>query len=130
MSVGAAARSLAIDALVRVEAGAYSNLILGDLLDRSGLSRRDRALVTDLVYGTLRAQGRVDHLLARVSNRPLERLDPPVRAALRTGAYQLLGGVAPHAATSATVGALGGTAARARPFVNAVLRKTAALGPP
>ncbi len=130
MSDGTESRAVAVDALVRVEDGAYSNLVLPGLLSRSGLSHRDRAFATDLVYGTLRAQGRVDHLLDLVSKRPLADLDAPVRAALRAGTYQLVNGVAPHAAVSATVGALLGEAARARPYVNAVLRKVSGLGPP
>lgn len=127
---GSASRAVAVDVLVRVEAGAYSNLVLPGVLAASGLPGRDRAFVTDLVYGTLRAQGGLDHLLGPLSNRPLDGLDPIARAALRMGAYQLVNGVAPHAAVSATVGALVGPAARARPFVNAVLRKLAGTGPP
>jgi 16S rRNA (cytosine967-C5)-methyltransferase len=125
---------VAIEALVRVEGGAYSNLVLPGLLRASGLDSRDRALVTDLVYGTLRQQGQADYLLAMTSHRPLPELDPPVRAALRLGAYQLLAGTAPHAAVSATVGALAGwstpmSARRAASYANAVLRRVAALGP-
>jgi len=119
---------------VRVEAGGYSNLVLPGLLRNSGLDGRDRALVTDLVYGTLRQQGRADHLLATASHRPLPELDPPVRAALRLGTYQLITGVAPHAAVGATVGALSGwpspaSVRRAASYANAVLRRVAALGP-
>ena len=119
---------------MRVEAGGYSNLVLPGLLRTSGLDGRDRALVTDLVYGTLRQQGRADHLLALVSHRPLPELDPPVRAALRLGVHQLLSGTAPHAAVNATVGALAGWSSpasvrRAAPYANAVLRRVAVLGP-
>jgi 16S rRNA (cytosine967-C5)-methyltransferase len=126
---------VAIEALVRVDAGAYSNLVLPGLLRASALDGRDRALVTDLVYGTLRHRGQVDHLLASASHRPLPELDAPVRAALRLGVYQLLSGVAPHAAVGATVGALAGwsspaTVRRAAPYANAVLRRVGALGPP
>jgi 16S rRNA (cytosine967-C5)-methyltransferase len=131
---GTTARAVAIEALVRVESGGYSNLVLPGLLRASELDSRDRALVTDLVYGTLRQQGQADHLLARVSHRPLSELDPPVRAALRLGAYQLINGTAPHAAVSATVGALTGwstpaSVRRAAPYANAVLRRVAGLGP-
>ena len=127
-------RALALEALARVESGGYSNLVLPALLRDSGLDGRDRALATDLVYGTLRRQGQADFLLERVSHRALPELDPPVRAALRLGAYQLLAGVAAHAAVGATVGALSAPpsppAARwAAPFVNAVLRRVADLGP-
>lgn len=127
---GTVARALAVEALIRVEAGAYSNLVLPGLLRSSGLDPRDRALVTDLVYGALRQQGRTDYLVSLVSDRPLPALDPPVRAALRLGAYQLLAGIPAHAAVGATVGALSGRPARAGGFVNAVLRRVAELGPP
>jgi 16S rRNA (cytosine967-C5)-methyltransferase len=60
----------------------------------------------------------------------VRRLDPPVRAALRLGAYQLLAGVPKHAAVSATVDALGARSPRARGFTNGVLRAMGASGPP
>jgi 16S rRNA (cytosine967-C5)-methyltransferase len=120
-------RGLAVDVLVRVEHGGYSNLVLAAMLRRASLDGRDRAFATDLVYGTVRWQRALDHLLARVVNRPLSRLDPPVRAALRLGAYQLLQGVPDHAAVSETVAAAPG---RARPLVNAALRRLGELGPP
>lgn len=131
---GIAARLLAVQALVRIEGGGYSNLVLPGLLRTSGLDSRDRALVTDLVYGTLRQQGRADYLLDSASHRPLPKLDPPVRAALRLGAYQLISGTAPHAAVNATVGALAAwstqaSVRRAAPYANAVLRRVAGLGP-
>jgi 16S rRNA (cytosine967-C5)-methyltransferase len=120
-------RAVARDVLLRVEDGAYSNLVLPEALRRTGLSDRDRAFVTDLVYGTLRARRRLDHRLATHLRRRLDDLDPPVRAALRLGAYQLEAGVAPHAAVGETVAV---TPARARGFVNGVLRSLAASGPP
>jgi 16S rRNA (cytosine967-C5)-methyltransferase len=118
---------LARDALVRVEAGAYSHVLVPELLRDSDLSARDRAFVTDLVYGTLRARRRLDALLEPHGRRPLEQLDPPVRAALRLGAYQLAEGVAVHAAVGETVEA---APERARGYVNAVLRAVAGTGPP
>jgi 16S rRNA (cytosine967-C5)-methyltransferase len=130
---GVAARSLAIDALVRVESGGYSNLVLPGLLRSSGLDGRDRAFVTELVYDTLRSQGRADFLLRDASRRPVPELDAPVRAALRLGVAQLLSGTPPHAAVGETVGALGRwkspSAAGATSYANAVLRKVAALAP-
>lgn len=121
------ARGVARDVLVRVEDGAYANLTLPEALRRTGLDSRDRAFATDLVYGTLRARRRVDALLAPQGRRPIADLDPPVRAALRLGAYQLLAGVAPHAAVGETVAV---TPPRARGYVNGVLRAVSALGPP
>ena len=121
------ARKMACDALVRIEDGAYSHVVLPTMLRGSSLSPRDRAFVTDLVYGTVRWQRRLDALLAPHGRRSIRRLDPPVRAALRIGAHQLVHGVPAHAAVSATVDA---APSRARGYVNAVLRALSTTGPP
>jgi 16S rRNA (cytosine967-C5)-methyltransferase len=121
------ARRVAVDALVRVEDGAFAHILVPSMLGRSRLTVRDRAFVTELVYGTVRMQRAVDHQLARYSSRPLPTLDPAVRAVLRLGAYQLLVGVPAHAAVGETVAALPGGA---RGYANAVLRALARAGPP
>lgn len=113
------ARGVALDALVRIEDGAFSHILVPELLQRSGLSGRDRASVTAFVYGAVRMQRVLDDALDRVSKRPLDELDPEVRAALRLGAFQLFDGVAPHAAVGETVEV---APERARGFVNGVLR--------
>jgi 16S rRNA (cytosine967-C5)-methyltransferase len=120
-------RRLALEALLRIEDGAYAHILLPPLLRKSSLEPRDRALVTDLVYGTVRMQRALDHLLSSVATRPIDGLDPPVRAALRMGAYQLLAGIPPHAAVSETVDVV---PTRARGFVNGVLRGLTRAGPP
>lgn len=123
---GVAVRRCAIAALVRVDVdGAYANLALPAVLRGSGLAdRRDRALVTELVYGTTRRRRACDWLVDRFVSR---ELDADVRAALRLGAYQLqFTDIPPHAAVSATVGAAPG---RARGLVNAVLRRVADAAP-
>lgn len=85
------ARRVALDALVAVEGqGAYAPQALGGRLERSGLSPRDRRLATELVYGVTRWRGRIDYSLHLYSKRPLERLTPCVRNALRLAAYQAL----------------------------------------
>jgi 16S rRNA (cytosine967-C5)-methyltransferase len=124
------ARVVALDALVRVEDGAYAHVVLPAMLAQSSLSDRDRAFATDLVYGTVRSQRRLDDLLGHVVKRPLHRLDPPVRAALRLGAYQLLHDTPPHAAVASTVDAVGARSPRARGFVNANLRGLTRLAKP
>lgn len=114
------ARRVALDALVRVDEGAYANLVVPPMLDRSGLAERDRHLVTELVYGTTRMRRAVDWLVDGHLSRDVE---PVVRAALRMGAYQLAFLETPaHAAVGETVAA---TPKRARSIVNAVLRKVA-----
>jgi 16S rRNA (cytosine967-C5)-methyltransferase len=118
-------RDLALDALARVDQGAWANLVLPRLLASSGLAVGDRAAVTDLVYGSLRMRGAVDHALRPLSRQPLERLEPAVLRGLRLGAYELLfAGTAPHAALNEVVGAVrrSGTAGQGG-YVNAVLRQ-------
>ena len=128
-------RRLAFDVLRAVdERDAYANLVLPALLrqaeteDGGGFDRRDAALATELVYGTLRRQGTYDAVIAACVDRPLREVDPPVLDILSLGTHQLLGTrIPPHAAVSATVelarGVLGDGRGR---FVNAVLRKIAA----
>ncbi|MFL6128263.1 MAG: RsmB/NOP family class I SAM-dependent RNA methyltransferase [Mycobacteriales bacterium] len=118
------ARRAAYDLLRAVEErDAYANLTLPGLLRERGLTGRDAAFATELGYGTLRATGTLDAILARCADRPLDAVDPPARAALRLGAYQILRTrVAPHAAVSATVDL---APRRAAGFVNAVLRRVA-----
>src|SRR4051794_34316520 len=83
-----AARRLAVEALVRIDEGAFANLVLPPLLERSGVDRRERDFVTELVYGTTRMRRACDFVLDPfVGDRAL---DPDVRAALRVGAYQLV----------------------------------------
>ncbi|QXC61894.1 hypothetical protein KSP35_03425 [Aquihabitans sp. G128] len=115
------ARKVAVEALLRIEAdGAYANLVLPKLLERSGLADRDRAFATQLVYGTTRHRRACDWFVDRYA---LGDLDPAVRASLRLGTYQLrMLGTPPHAAVSATVDTV---PRKARGLVNAVLRKVA-----
>ena len=59
-------------------------------LERSGFERRDRDLVTELVYGVLRRRGTVDYVLAQFSRLPLRKLQPHILEIMRLAAYQLL----------------------------------------
>lgn len=100
------------------EEGAYANLVLGHLLERTALSERDRGFVTELVYGVTRMRRACDFLVDRFV---LRDLDVATRNLLRLGAYQLhFLGTPPHAAVSATVAVAPG---RTRGLVNAVLRR-------
>lgn len=118
---GAPARALAHQALVRIETqGAYANLVLPALLDRSGLSSADRRLVTELVYGSTRMRRACDHL---IDPWLLREVEPEIRCALRLGTYQLaFADIARHAAVATTVEAVRGPG---RKLVNAVLRRVA-----
>jgi len=110
--------------LLRIdEEGAYANLVLPPMLQRSKLSGRDRGFVTELVYGTVRMRRACDWLVDRFVTRPL---DPRTRNLLRMGAYQLHYLGTPVYAVVSTSVELGG---RARRLVEAVLRRVAASDP-
>jgi 16S rRNA (cytosine967-C5)-methyltransferase len=114
------ARRLAIKALVEIDQSGGANTVVPGLLQHSRLPARDRAFTTELVYGTVRMRRACDWLIERRVHR---RVDPPVRAALRLGAYQMAFLDTPaHAAVSATVAEVMGPG---RGFVNAVLRRIA-----
>lgn len=105
---------------MRVEKGAFANLALPSMLEASGLDRRDRSLVTELVYGATRMRRACDWLVDLHLRSPV---DPLVRQVLRLGAYQLeFSSIPPHAAVSATVAE---APRAARGLVNAVLRRVA-----
>jgi 16S rRNA (cytosine967-C5)-methyltransferase len=121
-------REVAFRLLRAVDAdGAYANLALPPLLARARLTGRDAALATELGYGTVRAAGTLDEILAACTDRPLADVQPAVRDLLRLGAYQALRTRVPaHAAVASTVDLARATRnGRAAGFVNAVLRKVA-----
>ena len=123
------ARTIAFAVLRRVEeGGAYASRALDAALAEAGaLDPRERALATELVYGTLRRSLQLDAALAPHSRRALLDLDPPARVALRLGAYQLLFlRTPPHAAVAEAVElAKNVEHGRAAGYVNAVLRALA-----
>ncbi len=118
------ARQVARDALLRIDSDeAYANLVLPPMLDSSRLDERDRAFVTELVYGTTRMRRACDWAVDRFAKDP-EQIEPIVRNVLRLGCYQLLFLRTPsHAAVATSVDLV---PERARGLVNAVLRKVAA----
>jgi 16S rRNA (cytosine967-C5)-methyltransferase len=121
-------RRVAYDVLAAVrEREAYANLLLPRLLADRGLTGRDAAFATELTYGTLRGQGSYDAVLTACSDRPLDKLDPPVLDVLRLGAHQLLSTrVGAHAAVATSVDlAKSVIGPRVSGYVNAVLRRVA-----
>jgi len=85
----------------------------------------DRALLTELVLGTLRRLIELDGVIATVTTRAPRSIQPRVRNALRLGAYQLLflDRIPPYAAVGATVEAAKlAQGPRVGPFINGVLR--------
>jgi 16S rRNA (cytosine967-C5)-methyltransferase len=121
------ARAAAFRVLLRVfEEGAFADRALRSA--SAGLDDRDRALARRLSFGAVQRVRTVDHAIEVLGRRKVARLDPPVRAALRLGAYQLgyVDGVPRYAAVNESVELVRAAGLeRAVAFTNAVLRRLA-----
>jgi 16S rRNA (cytosine967-C5)-methyltransferase len=125
------ARACAYRVIRRVfEEGAYTDRALHG--EARELSPRDRALATTLAFGTVQRRATLDHVIGAFASRPVAKLDPPVLAALRLGAFQLLflDGVPAHAAVHESVELIKRERRGGAQLVNAVLRRTARDGRP
>ena len=120
-----AARLLAYDLISQVNrGGAYANLRLPELLDKSELELRDRAFVTELAYGTLRMQGKHDYAISKKADRSFSELDEKIVDLLRLGIHQIFEMRVPiHAAVGETVEVARAVAGESKAsYVNAILR--------
>ena len=121
------ARAAAYEVLLRVfEEDAYADRALRSAV--AGLDDRDRSLAQRLAFGAVQRVRTLDHAIETLGRRPVRRLDPPVRAALRLAAYQLayVDGVPRYAAVNETVELVRrARLERAVPFTNAVARRLA-----
>lgn len=120
------ARRAAFEVLDEVRRGAFAEPTLDRLLTSSNLSKQDKGLVTELVYGCLRWRIRLESVVSRCSYVPMERLDPGVALILQSALYQLLflDRIPQSAAVDQAVTHSREIAgARAAGFVNAVLRR-------
>jgi 16S rRNA (cytosine967-C5)-methyltransferase len=127
----APARACAWAVVRRVfEEDAWADRALHGEAGRLHLSQRDRALATHLAYGTVQRRATLDALIATLSGRPVDQLDPPVLAALRLGAFQLLflDRVPAHAAVGESVELAKAASPGGGRLVNAVLRRAAREG--
>ena len=123
------ARATAFAVVRRVfEHGAYADRALAG--EARELDVRERALATQLAYGTVQRRATLDHVAEQLLDRPLDRLEPAVLAALRIGLFQLLylSGVATHAAVSQSVELAKESSRGGAGRVNAVLRRAAREG--
>lgn len=124
------AREVAARVLVRVEKEhAFAAAALeAELARAADLEARDRALATELVYGTLRVSPWLEAQIAPHAPRGTAKLDAFVRACLTLAAYQLYFMRVPaFAAVNEAVGAIREVRGpRVGAFANAVLRKLAA----
>jgi 16S rRNA (cytosine967-C5)-methyltransferase len=120
------ARRAAYEVLLRVfEQDAYADRAFRTAAEK--LDERERAFAQRLAYGAVQRVRTLDHAIETLGKRPVRKLDPPVRAALRLGAYQLgYTDTAPHAAVNESVELVRrARLERAVPFTNAIMRRLA-----
>ena len=118
-------RTLAVKALLRVNEGGFSNIVLDALLSGAQLEHRDRAFVSVLFYGVLERRITLDKIIKKYSSKPLEEMEPEVLECLRIGFYQLIymNSVPDMAAANETVEAVKQLGfGKASGFVNGIMR--------
>lgn len=118
-------RQAAYLTLLRIEKErSYADILIDQELQEGGLTGPDRGLYTELVYGTLRRQGTLDHIMSQFSNTPLGKLERSVILLLRLGLYQMffLDRIPVSAAVNETVNLAKQYSTRSAGFINAVLR--------
>jgi 16S rRNA (cytosine967-C5)-methyltransferase len=120
------ARRAAFETVLRVfEDDAYADRALRTAA--TSLDQRDRAFAQRLAYGSIQRVRTLDYAIEQLGRRPVRKLDPPVRAALRLGTYELGFMQTPrHAAVNEAVELVRrARLERAVAFTNAVLRRVA-----
>lgn len=123
-------RRAAAAALMKQERSGYANLVLRHALEGFDGPARERAFFSAIFYGTVERMVTLDWLLQKFLNKPLAKLDAPVRAILRSGLYQAryLQSVPVHAAVNEAVALTRRMGkASAAGMVNAVLRRAASV---
>ena len=121
-------RLLAWQVLQAVGGGAYADGALERVLQRAGrsLTSADRALVTELAYGTVRQRGLLHGWLDQLGKVTASRQPPKLRWVLELGAYQLLccRGIPASAAVNTSVELARAVGlVRLAPVVNGLLRE-------
>ena len=82
-------RNIAVKTLDRIiNEGAYSNIILSNELNKSDLSDVDKALVTEIVYGTLRRLKTID-MIIKSFVRDISEMEKTTLNILRVSVYQM-----------------------------------------
>lgn len=76
-------RELVVVALLRMQEGAYSNIIWDILLRGAQVAERDKTLATRIFYGTISNMRYLDALWNSIDEACIERADESVRAVLR-----------------------------------------------
>lgn len=83
-------RQAACETLLRIKKeGGFADRLIDSELTDGALTGPDRGLYAELVFGVLRRQGTLDHILQQLLEKPMIELDPQALVILRIGLYQL-----------------------------------------
>ncbi|MEK4565379.1 16S rRNA (cytosine(967)-C(5))-methyltransferase RsmB [Alkalihalobacillus sp. FSL R5-0424] len=89
--MGKTVRESALDVLLKIEKNqAYSHLLLNETRKKAGLDRRDSALLTEIVYGTIQRKLTLDYYIKPLIKKDLAKLDTWVLVLLRLSVYQMV----------------------------------------
>ncbi|MGM9526674.1 MAG: transcription antitermination factor NusB, partial [Peptococcaceae bacterium] len=85
-------RELALKILYQInEEGAYANLALDKaFFSCSGLDPRDKGLITEIVYGSVKNKGKLDFVLNQFASTKVKKMNRWTRNILRMALYQIL----------------------------------------
>ena len=117
-------RKLARQIIQRVlEEGAYSNLVLSNELNNIDIEDKDKGLITEIVYGTLRRKRTLDVLIGNFV-KDINLIDTTVLNILRVAIYQMyfLDKIPEYAACNEAVEEAKEVSLEASKLVNGILR--------
>lgn len=114
-------RRSALYAISRIDSGAFSNIIINDILTKGSFSPKDRALFSALTRGVTERRITLDYIIDLLSSLPSQKIDADARNILRLGIYQLafMDAIPQHAAVNECVSL---ARKRSKGFINALLR--------
>ena len=122
-------RTVAVEILEKIEnEGAFSNIVVGNFLEKSNLSTKDKALCSAIVYGVLTRKISLDYIISKFSKQSVSKTDKTVLLVLRVAIYQMvfMDKIPSFAAVNEAILTLKALKKfNAVGFVNAVLRKVA-----
>jgi 16S rRNA (cytosine967-C5)-methyltransferase len=82
-------RQVAFFALRDVHKGAFVDVAIDRILNKSNLADFDRRLVTELVYGSVRRQRTLDAIIDKIAKKKSQQQPKDLRTILHLGLYQL-----------------------------------------
>lgn len=118
-------RKIAVEILNMVlYEGSYSNIVIRQLLNKYKVAEKDRGLITEIVYGTLKYKYKLDLILSNLITKSFKQVDKKVLNILRISLYQFiyLDKVPEYAIVNEAVNLAKEISIGASKFVNGVLR--------